>query len=194
MKKTIIVLSIIVLTFIIYSSSFSQSFGWAPWCRWNYFASSINMTPEQIEELTNIQQEFYQNTSQLQNDIMTKSLELRTLLTNSTVDDEAILAKQSEVFALQQNLNEDVLKYRLKAQKILTPEQRALLPQGYNFGFGMGRGYGYSMDRRMGLGLGRGMGWGNGFGRGWGRGGGWGRGFYNSGMRGNIGAYPRWWR
>ena len=101
---------------------------------------------------------------------MTKSLELRTLLTTSTDDDAAILAKQSEVLALQQKLNEDVLKYRLKAQKILTPEQRALLPQGYNFGFGMGSGYGYGMGRGMGLGRGRGMGWGNGFGRGWGRG------------------------
>lgn len=44
------------------------------------------------------------------------------LLAKPTVDDAAIIAKQKEIFAMQQRLQETTLQYDLKAKDILTCE------------------------------------------------------------------------
>jgi hypothetical protein len=83
-----------------------------------------------------------------------------------------ISAKQKEIFALQQKMQEKSLAYQANARSALTPQQISQLPPGCGLGFAAGTGYGAS----YGGGYGRGMGYSAGFGTGYGRGRGMGRG------------------
>ena len=203
MKKKTLITAGFLLLLPLSSSLLAQSIGWTPWCRWNYFAAGVNMTQEQLDQFGNLQQAFLEKTATLQTELASKSLEYRTILTNPTSDETAILNLQKDIFALEQRYNEEALAYRLKARKIFTTEQLALLPPGYSFGFGFGMGMGYGRGVGMGMGMGMGQGWGGGRGRGMGRGygrgwgvgpgsaAGWGRGYPNNY---GTGIYPRRWR
>ena len=156
--------------------------------------AGLNMTDAQVEALGELQHTFYETNQSLYTDLAAKTAAFQDLLAQQNADASEVLSAQKSVLAQQQKIQEEILKYDLKARDLLTPEQKALLPQGTSFGFGMGMGLGLGMGR--GVGFGRSMGWGNGFGGGRGRG--WGRGWntglnYGPGMGRGI-RCPYWWR
>jgi len=194
MKKLILILSI---GFLLASFSFlsAQSPGWTPWRGWDNYASTLNLTPDQLKKFETLYQNFIKEINLMENHLTSKSLELRTLLLAPLPDRAAIISKQKEMSAQQQKLQQKMLDYRLDALNILSTEQILLLPSDCCLGFTPGRGYGMGM--RYGYGPGFRSGYGMGFNRGFGRGRGMGRGvgFYNGrgrgmGLRGNGRYYP----
>ncbi len=95
----------------------------------------------------------------LQNELMNKRFELRSLWAQPNPDQEKILAKQKEVNTLREKIQEKATKHRLEMQQILTPDQQAQLSATFG-GFGAGPGIG----RKGGFGPGRGKGYGQGYG------------------------------
>ena len=163
-----------------------------------------------MKKLETLYQNFIKEINPIESHLTSRSLELRTLLAKSLLDNAAIIAKQRERFGLQQKLQQKMLDYRLDALGILTTEQILLLPSDCCLGFTLGRGYGmglrygygpgfrsgYGMGFGRGFGRGRGIGGGMGFYNGRGRGMGRGMGFYGRGrgLRGNGRYYPFRWR
>jgi Spy/CpxP family protein refolding chaperone len=86
-----------------------------------------------------------------------KRIEARKLFTDPSAKDETILAKQKDLNAIQQQLRDKMVQFKLEERKILTPEQLKKLGE---FGPGAGRG------RGPGAGPGGGKGFGPGAGRG----------------------------
>jgi Spy/CpxP family protein refolding chaperone len=67
-------------------------------------------------------------------ELFQKRLEARNLFTDPKADDGSIIAKQKEINALQQRMQEKMVQLKLEERKILTPEQLQKLkemPQGY---------------------------------------------------------------
>ena len=136
------------------------------------YAPNFNLTTDQTGKLTGLQQQFQNETLPVRNELAAKSLELRNLMTQPSTNAAMISAKQEEIFALQQKIQERSLAYQTNARNILTPQQLSALPPGCGLGFAAGTGYGAG----FGGGYGRGMGYSSGFGGGYGRGRGMGRG------------------
>jgi Spy/CpxP family protein refolding chaperone len=136
------------------------------------YAPNFNLTAEQNGKLSSLQQQFLNETLPLRNDLAAKSLEIRNLMGQPSANAASISAKQQEMFALRQKIQEKSLDYQANARNMLTPQQLSMLPPGCGLGFAAGSGYGAG----FGSGYGRGMGYGAGTGGGYGRGRGMGRG------------------
>jgi hypothetical protein len=106
-----------------------------------------------------------------------KSLEIRNLMAQPSANAASISARQQEIFAPQQKIQEKSLAYQANARNILTPQQLSRLPSGCGLGFAAGSGYGAGLGGGYGQGMGYGAGSGGGYGRrrGMGRGAGFGR-------------------
>jgi len=189
MKKSI---SLFSLGFILVSFSClsAQSPSEGTWNEWNNYASTLNLTPEQMKKFEVLYQNFIKEINPIESNLTSRSLELRTLLAKSLPDNTAIINKQKQMSALQQKFQQKMLDYRLDALNILSTEQILLLPSDCCLGFTLGRGYGMGLRYGYGPGLrsGYGMGYGRGYGPGLrsGYGMGYGRG-YATGLRGGYG-------
>jgi Spy/CpxP family protein refolding chaperone len=180
MKKTAIGIVVVVALLVTASLAFAQwpgygrgyGYGVGPYYGRCWYASNLNLTPEQTGKLTSLQQSFLNETLPIRNELAAKVLELRTLMAQPSANAQKISAKQQEIFALQQKLQEKSLANQADARNILTPPQLSMLPPGCGLGFAAGMGYGAG----FGGGYGRGMGYSSGFGGGYGRGRGMGRG------------------
>lgn len=167
---------IVIILFLSYASLYGQSSGLAPTTWLNSYNDYLRITPEQNEAILSIQDKFLRETASAQNELTSNYLALQTMLNQPTADDAGIIAKQNEIVAIQQKLQEKAQKFGLEAKAVLTPEQISLLPPGCTMGFILGRGYGIGMGggfgRSIGRGFGRGIGRGyvRGMGRGFGRG------------------------
>lgn len=143
------------------------------------YAPNFNLTAEQSGKLSGLQQQFLNETLPARNELAAKSLELRSLMAQPAPNAATISARQQEIFALQQKMQEKSLAYQANARGLLTPQQVSQLPPGCGLGFaagtgygagfrgGYGRGMGYNPGFSGGYGRGRGMGRGAGFGRAW---------------------------
>ena len=107
-----------------------------------------DLTQEQLNKLDKLDQDFYNETVELRNEIRMKSVELNTLLNNPIPDPIKAKALQNEISSLQAKLDEKRIDYELAVHKTL-PENR------------LSRGYGNWHRRHMG-GYGRGVGQGPG--------------------------------
>ena len=180
MKKTAIGISIVVALLVTASLALAwgpglgRGYGYAggPYARGCWYAPGLNLTSDQTGKLTSLQQKFLNETLPIRNELAAKVLELRTLMAQPSANAQKISAKQQEIFALQQKLQEKSLANQANARNILTPPQLSMLPPGCGLGFAAGMGYGAG----FGGGYGRGMGYSSGFGGGYGRGRGMGRG------------------
>jgi Spy/CpxP family protein refolding chaperone len=84
------------------------------------------------------------DTEALRNDFIQKQVELRTVYADPKASDASILAKQKEVNALKQKMQDKMVQFRLEERKIFTPEQLTKLGEAaQNFGNGRGRGRGF---------------------------------------------------
>jgi Spy/CpxP family protein refolding chaperone len=121
----------------------------------NLFA---NLSPEQSAKIQSLQQAHLQAIAPLQQELLTKETEMRSLSLNANVDPAEIGTRQKEIWAIQSKLQEMTSNMRLQIRELLTPEQQAQFDT-----FGPRRGMGPRMGRGPGPG---GFGPGGNFGQG----------------------------
>ena len=179
MKKTAIGISVVTALLVTASLALAWGPGYgrgagfaAPSAYGCLYAPNFNLTADQTGKLTGLQQQFLNESLPIRNELAAKSLELRNLMAQPSPSAATISAKQQEIFALQQKMQEKSLPYQTNARNVLTPQQVSQLPPGCGLGFAAGTGYGSG----FGGGYGRGMGYSSGYGGGYGRGRGMGRG------------------
>jgi Spy/CpxP family protein refolding chaperone len=129
------------------------TYGWGP---------GNNLTTEQVQKMQALQEKFFKETAPIRNDLVTKRLELRALWNQANPDQAKILAKQKEINALREQLQEKSIQNRLEARNILTPEQREQMGAYYGgMGFGPKFGHrGFGPGNMMGYGYGHHYGYG----------------------------------
>jgi Spy/CpxP family protein refolding chaperone len=110
----------------------------------NFFA---NLTPEQSAKIQALQQGHLQAIAPLQQELLAKGTELRSLSLNPNADPAVITAKQKESWDLRSKFQEMTNNLRLQIREVLTPDQQAQFDT-----FGPRRG----MGPRMGFGPGMG--------------------------------------
>jgi zinc resistance-associated protein len=103
---------------------------------WQDDPGDVELSQDQRNELSKLDQEFYNNTAELRRQIWNKSDELDVLLNTADPDPSKAKALQQEKSALKAKMAEQRIDYELKARKI-APESR--------FARGYGRGYGRHM-------------------------------------------------
>jgi Spy/CpxP family protein refolding chaperone len=121
----------------------------------NLFA---NLSPEQSAKIQSLQQAHLQAIAPLQQELLTKETEMRSLSLNPNADTAVIGTKQKEIWDLQSRLQEMTSNLRLQIRELLIPEQQAQFDT-----FGPRRGVGPRMGRGPGPG---GFGPGGNFGQG----------------------------
>jgi Spy/CpxP family protein refolding chaperone len=113
----------------------------------NGYPAIPNLTAEQSAKIQALQKANLDETAPLQQQLLAKRTELRTLWLNPKPDQSAIAAKQKEILGLQSKLNEKATNLRLEIRKVLTPEQQAQIGA---FGYGTGLGPKMGKMGRMG--------------------------------------------
>jgi zinc resistance-associated protein len=100
------------------------------------------LTAEQRDQIEALYKKFYDETSQLRNELWTKHNELRETLNATEPDVEKAKALQKEISDLQSTLAQKRIDLEVQESKIAPDTQYS---RGYGRGFGghmMGRGYG----------------------------------------------------
>ncbi len=119
--------------------------------------AKLDLSAEQLTALKQIREKFRVDTEALRNDLVQKMTELRKMYADPKAGDAAILAKQKEVDALRQKMQDKMVQLRLEQRKIFTPEQLIKMNEaaqnfgnrrGYRKGFG-GGGFGPGACGRM---------------------------------------------
>jgi Spy/CpxP family protein refolding chaperone len=136
---------------------------------WGFLSSygvtaDLNLTPEQLSQWNELQNEFFAEMLPLRNQLFSKQMELSALMTQPNADPQATQRKQQEVSALQSQIQEKAMARQLAFRQTLTPEQLSAwnawraAPPWCPYGVRMGMGRGPGMGPGMGMGPGRGMG------------------------------------
>ena len=110
-------------------------------------ASDLNLTKEQQDKLSALKKRQWEEVKPLRDQMFQKRKEMRDLYTNPAVDDAMILAKQTELSVLQQQMQDRMVQFKLDQRKVFTPEQLSKLkdmPRGHGRGpcGGHGRDHG----------------------------------------------------
>ena len=133
MKLKIMMLIFLFHFFVLLSSAYPQGpgmkhdpgMGMRPWKgeprSWR--ASELNLSPEQVKGLDQIQQAYFRETQLLRAQLYVKWLELREFLTNPSAKAESIRPKQGEMVELQQKLEEKTFEYLIQVRNLLSSEQ-----------------------------------------------------------------------
>ena len=117
----------------------------------------MNLTPEQAAKIFDLKEKMHADTAGLRKQKMVKHAELAALWKAEKPDQNAIQAKQKELNALRDQMQEKMTAFRLEAKKIAPDFQ-----MGMGKGMGMGHGCGMGPGGGMGMGPGgMGMGPGN---------------------------------
>lgn len=113
-----------------------RGFGWGP----GYGYPAVpNLTAEQSSKIQALQKAHLDEIAPLQQDLLKKKTELRSLWLSPTPDQAKVGALQKEILNLQAKIAEKSTNLKLETRKVLTPEQQAQLSL---YGPGMGRGMG----------------------------------------------------
>jgi len=110
---------------------------------------ALNLTPEQMQKMQALRENFLREKIPLSNELELKRFEMRGLWMQTNPDEGKILAKQREINDLRAQIGEKSIKNRFEMRKILTPEQQAKLINlrgrlWHSFGRRCGMGMGYS--------------------------------------------------
>ena len=144
MKKTAI--GIVVAAALLVTASLALA--WGPGYGRGYgmgpgygYPAIPNLTAEQSSKIQALQKAYLDETAPLQQQLLAKRTELRSLWLNPKPDQASIAAKQREILSLQPKLQEKATNVRLEIRKVLTPEQQAQMGAfGYGPGIGPGMG------------------------------------------------------
>lgn len=139
-KETVIgvglVLAVALMTTVAFAWGPGRGMGWGP----GYGYPAIpNLTAEQSSKIQALQKAYLDETAPLQQDLLKKKTELRSLWLSPNPDQAKITTLQKEILNLQSKIAEKGTNLRLEIRKVLTPEQQAQLSV---YGPGMGRGMG----------------------------------------------------
>ena len=129
-KIYIVMLLALTLTLGLAASSWARPFGGGMGCG---MMGAMNLTPDQAGKFFDLKEKFRNDTAAARKQMMVKHAELAALWKAEKPDQAAITAKQKEVNALRDQMQEKRTAFQLEARKI-SPE----LAQG--FGRGMGHG------------------------------------------------------
>jgi Spy/CpxP family protein refolding chaperone len=154
MKKMMVVLAAAALVLGV-AYAYAQGPGFGPGRGYGYgpcgycgdYGASNPLTQDQRTQLRELRQKFFDETASLRDSMRTKRQELRSLWSDPKADPQAIMAKEKELGALQDQMRDMAVQQRIEARKILTPEQLSQLSQegwdrGQGFRGGEGRMYG----------------------------------------------------
>jgi Spy/CpxP family protein refolding chaperone len=111
-----------------------------------------NLSPEQKEQLRDLNRTFLDEAAPLLGSLVAKRIELHALWSDPKADPTAIEAKEREAAELGLQIHEKALKFRLEGRSLLTPDQISRF-QGGQWLFrapGMGGDCGPGMDRKGG--------------------------------------------
>jgi Spy/CpxP family protein refolding chaperone len=124
--------------------------------RW---AAALDLTEDQQAQIQAKQEVFRTDIDPLRDKLFSKKMELRNLWAQTNPDQVKISAKQKEIQAIQNELQEKRTQLQLECREVLTPDQQEKLATnvGYRGGQG-GRGWGGAGRGMGGRGPGRGMG------------------------------------
>jgi zinc resistance-associated protein len=104
-----------------------------------------NLTPEQASKIQSIREAYLKEVAPLQQQLLAKKLELRSLWLSPNPDQAKINALQKDILNLTAKIQEKSTNARLEIRKVLTPEQQAQLSV-----YGPFIGYGKGKKARMG--------------------------------------------
>jgi len=90
-----------------------------PYC----LPEDLQLTPKQIEQIKSIQGRYLKDIGVLRNELLNRRFRLRKLLSDPASKASNIRAKQKEIFALENHIQERTLDYQLEVRDILTPQQ-----------------------------------------------------------------------
>jgi Spy/CpxP family protein refolding chaperone len=153
MKKTVLIglslvlgLGLVAVAVMAQGPGFGRGFGMGPGYGppGNLFTS---LTPGQSAKIQALQQAHLRAIAPLQQEMLAKGTEMRSLSLNANADPAVIGAKQKEIWELRSKFLDTTNNIRLQIREILTPEQQAEFDS-----FGPRRG----MGPRMGFGTGMG--------------------------------------
>jgi Spy/CpxP family protein refolding chaperone len=104
---------------------------------------NLNLTQEQSAKVQALREKYLNDITPLQNQMFSLRSEMRLLWIAATPDRDKIMAKHKEIFALEGQLQERAIQYRLDYRGLLTPEQQSkLAASGMGMGHGPGRRHG----------------------------------------------------
>jgi zinc resistance-associated protein len=111
----------------------------------------MNLTPEQASQIFDLKEKFHADTAGLRKQMMVKEAEMASLWQTEKPDQAAIQAKQKELNALRDQMQEKMTALEFEVKKI-APDFK----MGRGMGEGMGRGPGMGMGHGPGAGMGPG--------------------------------------
>ena len=132
MTKGIPVMLMLVLVLGLSTAAWARPFGCGP----------MNLTPEQAGQLFDLKQQFMNDTASVRKAMWMKRAEMAALWRADNPDAKQIQAKQKEMNALREQMQEKMVAFRLQARKFC--------PMG---GKGMGKGMGMGPGMGMGMGM-----------------------------------------
>jgi zinc resistance-associated protein len=139
-KKSIIGVGLVLAVALMATVAFAGGMGRGFGAGYGYSYPAIpNLTAEQSSKIQALQKAHLDETTPLQQDLLKKKTELRSLWLSPTPDQAKITALQKEILNLQAKITEKGTNLKLEIRKVLTPEQQAQLSV---YGSGMGRGMG----------------------------------------------------
>jgi Spy/CpxP family protein refolding chaperone len=109
----------------------------------------MKLTPEQAGQIFDLKEKFHADTAGLRKQMMVKEAEMASLWETEKPDQTIIQAKQKELNALRDQMQEKMTALEFEVKKI-APD--------FKMGRGMGEGMGYGPGKGMGHGPGAGMG------------------------------------
>ncbi len=103
--------------------------------------AGVDLSKEQLDKMWQLKDKFYGDTKDLRYQMFQKRLDMRTLYADPKTDSAALLAKQKELNALRQKMQDKMAEFKIAQRQVLTPEQLQKYSDG-SFGRGHGRGAG----------------------------------------------------
>ncbi|MHB8066866.1 MAG: Spy/CpxP family protein refolding chaperone [Desulfobaccales bacterium] len=137
LTKGLPVMLMLVLVLGLSTAAWARPFGCGP--------GGMNITPEQAGQLFDLKQQFMNDTASIRKAMWMKRAEMAALWKAETPDQAKITAKQKEMNALREQLQEKMVAFRIQARKI------APMGPGKGMGKGMSMGPGMGMGMQMGM-------------------------------------------
>jgi zinc resistance-associated protein len=146
MKKVLTTLGILVLVGFLAAPVFAHRWGrggnyGGPGSCWSESGDYGNLTESQRAELEKLEQNFFNDTAKIRDEIRNKSAELNTMLNSPDPDAKKAQALQKEISNLKAKMGEQRVNFELEARKI-APNARFSRGQARGYGH---RGHGYGM-------------------------------------------------
>ena len=142
MKKVLTILSILVVVGMLAAPVFAHRWGRGQWSGgsgpcWEDSGEYANLTENQRAELEKLEQQFFNDTAKLRDEIRAKSTEFNSLMNSPEPDAKKVRSLQKDISNLRATMAEKRVNFELEARKI-APNAR----YGRGYAKGYGRGYG----------------------------------------------------